>query len=101
MNIKETENALMNPDFVIEILTLFAKYGLVNEVAVRNSLIRKEYYGAKESGKNLKDFRYYLAEKYLLSDKQIEAIIYGTTKLKTNIKVLNPDFAICNVEKPD
>lgn len=69
----------MNPDFAIELLELFSKYGLVNEVAVRNSKIRKEYFEAKEHGENLGDFMTKAAEKYYLSEKQIDSILYRKT----------------------
>ncbi len=77
MNVKEIDNALMNPDFAIELLQLFARYGLVNGLALRNSLIRKEYNEAKQRDEHIGDFIERTAAKYFISPKNIEYVLYG------------------------
>lgn len=75
----------MNPDFTIELLQLFAKYGLVNEIALRNSMIRKEHQEAKLNGEKNKDFMERMAAKYFISEKAVDSIIYYSNKHKNSL----------------
>ena len=84
MNNKEVENIFLNPDFLVRLLDLFKEFGLVNDVAVRNAMIRKEWIEAKQNGTPNKDFLINAAEKYFLSEKQIEYVIYGPAREKYN-----------------
>lgn len=86
MTVKDLDNALMNPDFTIELLQLFAKYGLVNEIALRNSMIRKEHQESKLTGERNKDFMERMAAKYFISEKSVDSIIYYSTKHKNSLK---------------
>lgn len=82
MTAKDSDNALKKSEFLVELLQLFAKHGLVNEIALRNSMIREEHQESKARGERLKDFIVKAADKYCLSEKSIDAIIYSTHKPK-------------------
>lgn len=82
MNVKDLDNALMDPNFTVELFRLLARYGLVNEIALRNSIIRKEYQESKTRGERLQEFMSRAADKYCLSEKSVDAIIYSTHKSK-------------------
>jgi len=86
VNAKELDNALMNPDFTIELLQIFARYGLVNEIALRNSMIRKEHHASKASGERNQDFMIRMAKKYFITEKSIDSIIYRSHKHKNFLK---------------
>lgn len=82
MNNKEINNVFLNPDFLVKLMDLFQEYGLVNEVAVRNALIRKDWIEARRKGISNNDFIISCAEKYFLSEKSIESVLYGQSREK-------------------
>ena len=72
----------MDPDFMVDLLHLFARYGLVNEIALRNSIIRKEHQESKAKGELNKDFMERMASKFYLSAKTIDSILYANGNKK-------------------
>lgn len=73
-------NVFADPDFVVDILGVLNKYGIVSDIEIRNAMIRKEHSEAKEKGENISDFIKNAAEKYYRSPKNIEFILYGKKK---------------------
>ncbi|HCY77750.1 MAG TPA: hypothetical protein DHV28_17705 [Ignavibacteriales bacterium] len=86
MKTKILDDPLKDAELTMNILQLFAKYGLVNDIALRNSIIRKNYQGSKARGERIYDFIIKTAEEYSLSEKSVNAIIYCTQKHKNNSK---------------
>ena len=86
MTVKDIDNALMNPDLAIDLLQLLAKYGLVNDIALRNSIIRKEHHDSKLNGERGQDFMERMAAKYFISEKTVDSIIYNSHKDKHILK---------------
>lgn len=80
MDAKEIHNVFTNPEFVVDILNVFNKYGIVSDIELRNALIRKEYNEAKGKGENVGEFIEKTAAKYYRSPKNIEFILYGKKK---------------------
>lgn len=86
MKTKILDNPLKDAELTMDILQLFAKYGLVNDIALRNSTIRKNYQESKVRGERISDFITKTAEQYSLSEKSVSAIIYCKEKNKNNLK---------------
>lgn len=80
MDAKEIKNVFTDPDFVVDILNVFNKYGIVSDIELRNAQIRKEWIESKQSGEANRDFVERTAIKYFRSPKNIEFIIYGKKK---------------------
>jgi hypothetical protein len=66
----------MKEELHIDLLEVFVKHQLVPEISLRNEKIRMEYRQMKEEGIKPKDARFSLAEKYFISEKNIESILY-------------------------
>lgn len=81
MDAKEIHNVFTDPEFVVDILNVFNKYGIVSDIELRNAMIRKEWIESKQNGEPNKDFVERTASKYFRSPKNIEFIIYGKKKL--------------------
>lgn len=86
MKTKILDDPLKDAELTEDIHHLFAKYGLVNDIALRNSTIRKNYQEAKARGERIQDFIIKTADEYSLSEKSVNAIIYCTQKHKNNFK---------------
>ena len=89
MKKKNLETALKDAELTMDLLHLFAKYGLVNEIDLRNSIIRKEHKEAKLRGERIQDFIIRMAEKYFISETNIDSIIYIRNNSKNNPKGSN------------
>lgn len=101
MNIKELNIALLNPDFAIELLELFAKYGFVSELEIRNAVIRKEYFLARQNGETTEVFMERMAEKYNCSAKNINSILFSKPRKKYKQIKSKYSFEEINNEKSD
>jgi hypothetical protein len=77
---KEIHNVFTDPEFVVDILNVFNKYGIVSDIELRNAQIRKEWIESKQNGEANKDFVERSAAKYFRSPKNIEFILYGKKK---------------------
>jgi hypothetical protein len=74
----------MKDELHIDLLEVFVKHRIVPQISLRNEKIRHEYKTMKEEGVKPKDARASLAEKYYVSEKNIESILYPRRK--------NPEF---------
>ena len=63
-----------------EILEVLSKHNLINDLAVRDYHIRKEYQVLLKAETPTEKARFLLAEKYFLSEKHIQTIIYDLQK---------------------
>lgn len=87
MKPKVLANALKDAELTMDILHLCAKYGLVNEIALRNSIIRKEYHEAKLNGERIQDFMIRMGKKYFCSPKTISTILYDSGNRKKRSQI--------------
>lgn len=55
----------------------FRKLGLIDEIALRNYFIRKEFEELRDRKVKVKDAIILLAEKYHLSESSINMVVYG------------------------
>jgi len=55
----------------------FRKLGLIDEIALRNYFIRKEFEELRDKKIKVKDAILLLAEKYHLSESSINMVVYG------------------------
>ncbi len=83
MNVKDINNVFLNPDFVVQLLVLLNQYELIDDISLRNALIKKEWMDGKKTGELTKVFMERAADKYCLSEKAIDAIIYRNSGKKT------------------
>lgn len=79
MNVKELNNAF-SPEFVVDLLDLLNKHGLVNDNEKRNAIIRKEYFEAKAKGENIGVFMELKAKEINRSIKTVDYILFGRKK---------------------
>lgn len=79
MNVKEINNAF-NPEFVVELLSLLNKHGIISDIEIRNAMIRKEYFEAKSKGENIKVFMEKKASEIHRSVKAVDYILFGKKK---------------------
>jgi len=77
MNVKDINNVFLNPNFIIQMMFVLNQYGLIDDITLRNALIRKEWIDNKNNGEPNKEFLEKAAEKYCLSTKAIESILYS------------------------
>lgn len=70
----------MKDELHIDLLEVFVKHRIVPQISLRNEKIRHEYKTMKEEGIKAKTARALLAEKYFVSEKNIESILYGRKK---------------------
>ena len=70
----------MKDELHIDLLEVFVKHRIVPQISLRNEKIRCEYKTMKEEGVKPKAARASLAEKYFISEKNIESILYGRRK---------------------
>ncbi len=66
-------------DFDIEIVEVCVKHEVVPESVLRNMRIRKDFHALRAAGKMAKEILIILSEKYFLSEKSIDAIVYQTS----------------------
>jgi len=66
----------MKDELHIDLLEVFVKHNIVSQTSLRNEKIRYEYKKMKENGMKAKDARSFLADKYFLSEKNIESVLY-------------------------
>lgn len=76
MNVKDIDNVFFNPNFIIQMMSVLNQYELIDDVTLRNALIRKEWIDNKNNGEPNKDFLEKAAAKYCISTKTIESILY-------------------------
>ena len=76
MNVKDINNVFLSPEFIIEFLLLLNKFDLVDDISVRNAIIRKEWIEGKQRGETIADFMSRMANKFCLSEKAIDTILY-------------------------
>lgn len=72
----------MKDELHIDLLEVFVKHKIVPEISLRNERIRQEYREMKESGIKPKYARASLAEKYYVSEKNLESILYTRKRTK-------------------
>jgi hypothetical protein len=70
----------MKDELHIDLLEVFVKHRIVPMISLRNERIRQEYKTMKDEGIKAKNARIFLSEKYFLSEKNIESILYGKRK---------------------
>jgi hypothetical protein len=64
-----------------EILDVLTKHNLINDIAVRDYHIRQDYRKlTQQENTPTEKARYLLAEKYFLSEKHIQTIVYDLQK---------------------
>jgi len=68
---------VLKEEFVIDLLTVCSKHGIVPDTAIRNFKVKQDYKKFKAEGMTGKDSREKLSEKYFTSEKNIEFILYG------------------------
>jgi hypothetical protein len=66
----------MKDDLHLELLEVFVKHRVVPGIVLRNEKIRLEYVKLKEEGIKPKTARAHLANKYFISEKNLETILY-------------------------
>lgn len=66
----------MNELMVVELLEVFGRHGIVSPLVVRNAKIRYEFKMLRAEGRKSKWIREFLAERYFVSEKTVEGIIY-------------------------
>lgn len=66
----------MKDDLHLELLEVFVKHRVVPGIVLRNEKIRLEYAKLKEEGIKPKTAREHLANKYFISEKNLETILY-------------------------
>jgi len=71
------------PDLIEDLIDVLERHGLINENGIRNFRIRKEFYEMRDNGFSSKEAREQLAEKYFMSLKNIDRIIYGKRKIRS------------------
>lgn len=71
---------IMKDELHIDLLEVFVKHRIVPQISLRNERIRHEYKAMKDEGIKAKAARIFLSEKYFLSEKNIESILYGKRK---------------------
>lgn len=77
------QDELSSPeDFYLDLLRVFVKYGLMSELVLRDALIRKDHHDLCKTMKHKGKIRELLADKYAMSVKNIEVIIYQSCKKK-------------------
>ena len=104
MNVKEIDS-VFNPDFIVHLLSLLNQFQLIDDISLRNALIRKEWLECKQRGLPNKEFIIQAADKFCLSEKAIESILYrpGAANKKSydsNIKELN-NRILYGLSKPE
>ncbi len=67
----------MSEELVRDIITVLCKHGLMKPTSFRNDQIVVEYRKLRRSGIRGKEARTALSEKYFLSEKQIQTILYA------------------------
>ena len=82
MNVKDINNVFLNPDFIVQLLGLLNQYELIDDISLRNALIRKEWKESKETVESNKVFIERAANKYCLSEKAIEKVLYKNSGQK-------------------
>jgi len=73
----------LTEDFHIDLLRVFVKHKMVPEIVLRDELVRREYQNLINNGHDktkLGEIRKLLADKFCLSEKSIEVIIYETRR---------------------
>lgn len=93
MNVKEIDNVFLNPVFIVKLLILLREFDLLDDVSIRNALIRKEWIESKHKSEANKDFMERIAAKHNISVKTIDSILYGKGGKK---KYLTPELKISN-----
>ncbi len=78
MNVKEIDNIFLDPGFIVQFLELLNQYGLIDDISLRNALIRKEWIESKQKGEQNKIFKERTADKYFISEKAVEAVLYAS-----------------------
>jgi len=66
----------MKDEMHLELLEVFVKHNVVPDIVLRNERIRLEYAKMKDDGIKPKTARANLAEKYFISEKSVETILY-------------------------
>ena len=74
----------MNEELKLDLLEVFVKHNVIPVTILRNEKIKYEYHELRERGAKGKTARLALAEKYFVSEKNIENILY--TK-KNNVQL--------------
>lgn len=82
MNVKDINDVFLNPTFIVQLLGLLNKYELLDDISLRNALIRKEWIESKQKGELNKDFMERMANKFYLSAKTIDSILYANGNKK-------------------
>ncbi len=67
----------MSEELVRDIIFVLSKHGLMRPTSFRNDQIVMEYRKLRRSGIRGKEARTTLSEKYFLSEKQIQTILYA------------------------
>lgn len=83
MNVKEI-NSAFSPEFVVELLGILNKHGIISDIEIRNAIIRKEYYEAKARGDNIGEFIEKKANEICRSTKAVDYILFGQQKKMKN-----------------
>lgn len=79
----------MKDELHIDLLEVFVKHQIVPVISLRNERIRLEYKRMKEEGIKPKEARRSLAEKYYISEKNIESILYTR---RNNYELINKNL---------
>ena len=67
----------MEKELRFDLLRVLVKHGILPETFLRNEEIKNTYAELRETGVKGKDAREQLADKYFISAKSIEFILYG------------------------
>lgn len=67
----------MNEAVNIQEIEKYRKLGLIDEIALRNYFIKKEFKELRENGFKSREALMLLAQKYNLSESSINMVVYG------------------------
>ena len=70
----------MSKDLLLDIIEVLERHGLFNKTGRRNFKIKTEFSIMRSQGIKAKNAKAILCDKYFMSEKNIEKIIYGNTK---------------------
>lgn len=70
-------NYEIKEEILIELMEVLEKHGLIAFTALRNARMKHEFHQLRKTGMRSKLIKEYLAEKYFVSVKTIEGVVYG------------------------